>query len=219
MDVGDLLPSERKLSEIYDVSRTTVRLALDNLESRGYISTQHGKGSFVVDYHKTLINLSDMYSFTDQMETIGKKPNTTLLDFSVVSSTDELKQIFTNSESKLIKLVRLRSADDVPMLYEESYIPYSKFKNISADDLNKRAMYDIFSEDYDQTIKLAQEEYSASIASKEVAGYLHIDPNDPVLKIFRTTFNLKNEVIEYTESQARPDKFTYRTVHYNRMVR
>ena len=44
LEVGDLLPSERKLTKLYDVSRTTVRLALNYLENRGYVSIQHGKG-------------------------------------------------------------------------------------------------------------------------------------------------------------------------------
>lgn len=218
MDVGDLLPSERKLTEIYEVSRTTVRLALDNLETRGYISRQHGKGSFVVDYHKTLINLSDMYSFTEQMKAIGQTPNTKLISYSVIDSTELLADIFTPTESKFIKLVRLRSSDDVPMLYEESYIPYSKFNQITEEDVDKRPLYDIFSEDYNEVVKLAQEEFSAGIASEEEATQLKIEDHSAVLKIYRTTVNIKNEVIEYTESKARPDKFSYRTVHHNRLA-
>src|SRR5690625_925957 len=116
MEVGDLLPSERKLTEIYDVSRTTVRLALDNLETRGYISRQHGKGSFVVDYHKTLINLSDMYSFTEQMKAIGQTPNTRLISYSILNSTELLKNILKNKEPNSIKLVQLRSGDNIPSL-------------------------------------------------------------------------------------------------------
>lgn len=218
MEVGDLLPSERKLTEIYDVSRTTVRLALDNLETRGYISRQHGKGSFVVDYHKTLINLSDMYSFTEQMKAIGQTPKTKLINYSVVDSTELLNDIFKNNEEKFIKLVRLRSSDNIPMLYEESYIPYSKFSQITEEDIDKRSLYDVFLEDYNEVVKLAQEEFSAGIASQEEAKKLGIKEHSAVLKIYRTTINIKNEVIEYTESKARPDKFSYRTVHHNRLA-
>ena|SRR5690625_2251775 len=218
LEVGDSLPSERKLAEKYQVSRTTVRLALDDLESRGYISTQHGKGSFVVDYHKTLINLSDMYSFTEQMKAIGQTPKTKLLSYSVIDTNDILTDIFDGRETKCIQLVRLRSSDDIPMLYEESYIPYSKFHQMSKEDVASRALYDIFLEDYNEVVKLAQEEFSAGIASIEEAKQLDIEENSAVLKIFRTTINVNNEVIEYTESKARPDKFSYRTVHYNRLA-
>lgn len=84
MEVDDLLPSERKLAYIYDVSRTTVRLALDSLERKGYILRKQGKGSYVIDRHNKLINLGDMYSFTNQMEAIRKKPHTSLLDTLII---------------------------------------------------------------------------------------------------------------------------------------
>lgn len=216
MNVGDLLPSERKLTELYNVSRTTVRLALDNLETRGYILRQHGKGSFVVDYHKSLINLSEMYSFTEQMKSIGKDSSTKLISLSIVETDEKLSEIFFKNEQKLIKLVRLRSSDSVPMMYEESYIPYNKFSTISKEDINNRSLYDIFKEDFSEVVKLAQEEFSAGIASKEVAQQLELNSHSAVLHIYRKTVNIKNEIIEYTESKARADKFSYRTIHLNR---
>lgn len=218
MEVGELLPSERKLAKIYKVSRTTVRLSLNYLEDRGYISTKHGKGSFVIDYHRSLIDLNNMYSFTEQMQTIGKNPRTRLLSISTTDNSKHFKNIFDPEEQKLIQLVRLRSADNVPMIYEESFLPYSKFKNISEKNLNQRALYDIFLEDYEEVIKLAQEEFSAGIATESIAKHLKIKKDSPVLNIVRTTYSSDMEVIEYTKSKARPDKFSYRTVHYNRLV-
>lgn len=210
-----MLPSERKLSEINEVSRTTVRLALNDLERKGYISRQHGKGSFVTDQHKSLVNLSEMYSFTEQMQSIGKEPITTVLDFLVIKNDEQLMEIFNKNETTFIKLIRLRSADDIPMLYEETYIPHRKFKNITPEELNKRSLYNIFQEDYNEIVKLAQEEFSAGIATDIEAEKLNIEKQSPVLEIYRTTTNQKNEIIEYTESKARADKFSYRTVHYN----
>ena len=215
MEVGQLLPSERKLAEIYSVSRTTVRLALDNLEVRGYILRQHGKGSIVVDYHKSLINLSEMYSFTEQMKALGQEPSTKLISHSIIDANDKLNDIFLNSEKKFIKLIRLRSSDGVPMMYEESFIPFSKFHDIKINDIKERSLYDIFKEDFDEVVKLAQEEFSADLVSKEAAKQLDISPDSAVLQIYRTTVNIKNETIEYTESKADPSKFSYRTIHHN----
>lgn len=218
MEVGDLLPSERKLAEMYEVSRTTVRLALNYLENRGYISIQHGKGSSVLDRNQSLINLSNMYSFTDQMLSIGKTPQTKLLSLTIIDNSKYFRNIFSKQEDKLIKLVRLRSADGIPMIYEESFIPYSKFKGISEYDLNQRPLYDIFLDDYGEVIKLAHEEFSAEIANKSAAKHLNLVEQSPVLNIVRTTYSSKDEVIEYTESKARPDKFSYRTVHHNQLA-
>lgn len=215
MEVGELLPSERKLAEIYSVSRTTVRMALDNLEVRGYILRQHGKGSIVVDYHKSLINLSEMYSFTEQMMELGQKPSTKLIGHSIINADDKLKEIFLNSEQKFIKLTRLRSSNETPMMYEETFIPFSKFYNINMDEIERRSLYDIFREDFSELVKLAQEEFSAGLAGEKAAKHLEISPNSAVLQVYRTTINIKNEIIEYTESKADPNKFSYRTVHHN----
>lgn len=213
--VGELLPSERNLVGLYGVSRTTVRLALDELERKGYIARRHGKGSFVVDTHKKLVNLSEMYSFTEEMKRLGKKPQTILLDYVIVDNDERIFDKFHPKPSKLIQLIRLRTADGTPMLFEETYIPYDKFKSMTKETIKQRALYNIFEEDFDEIVKLAQEELSAGMASKKEAEKLGLEEKSSVLEIYRTTINQKNEVIEYTESKARPDKFTYRTIHYN----
>lgn len=217
MKVDDLLPSERNLADIYGVSRTTVRLSLDDLEKKGYVLRKHGIGSYVIDRHNKLINLGDMYSFTDQMKAMGKIPQTNLIDRLTIPIPKNLEEIFPKSEKKLIKLIRVRLADQTPLIYEESYLPYQKFQTIFDKNLHNRPLYDIFFEDYHEIINFAQEDFSADLATKDVAKHLTIDENSAVLKIYRTTYNSNNEVIEYTNSMARPDKFTYRTIHYNRL--
>lgn len=64
----DKLPSERELTAQYGVSRTTVRLALQELENRGSIYRRHGKGTFVSDIKKEAADLAGAYSFTEQMK-------------------------------------------------------------------------------------------------------------------------------------------------------
>ena len=71
MEKGDKLLSEREICDKYDVSRSTVRQAISELERDGYIYKMHGKGTFVADkeVHQDLVQF---YSFTDEMKKLGK---------------------------------------------------------------------------------------------------------------------------------------------------
>lgn len=76
------------------------------------------------------------------------------------------------------------------------------------------ALYEVMEQEYHQTIRLAQEDFSASIARSDAAIYLDIPEGSAILKLVRTTFNEKNIPIEFTRSVARADQFKYRVTHF-----
>lgn len=211
-----MLPSERELSDIYGLSRTTVRLALQELEKIGYIYRQHGKGTFVSDLKETSVNLQGMYSFTEQMKSLGRTPRTAVLEFEKIEANKFLANQFNGKLGmKLIKMKRLRSADGEPLMLERTYLPLSKFLDLTKEDLEHKALYDIFREDYHEVVKIAEEELFANIARPKDAPFLEIREGAPVLALMRKTYNQANEIIEFTSSVARADQFRYKIVHQN----
>ena len=153
---GDMLPSERELSERYGLSRTTVRLALQELESLGLVVRQHGRGTFVSDRSVQATNLTQSYSFTEQMRELGRNPKTTILEFAEMEADKNLAEhMGVRLGEKLFKIKRLRSADDVPMMVERSYLPLRKFITLKRPLLEQKPLYEIIEHDY-------QEEYRAS---------------------------------------------------------
>ena len=112
---GDLMPSERELSERYGLSRTTVRLALQELERLGLVVRQHGRGTFVADRSAQTTNLMQTYSFTEQMRELGRVPETTILEFAEIEADKNLAEhMGTKIGDRIFKLKRLRSADGMP---------------------------------------------------------------------------------------------------------
>lgn len=211
---GDLLPSERELSERYGLSRTTVRLALQELEKMGMVYRRHGKGTFVAEPVQQVTNLMQSYSFTDQMRELGREPSTTIFEFSECEADKRLATALgLNIGDKLFVLKRLRSADGIPMMIERTYLPVRQFLSLTRRELESKPLYQLMEEDFHQTIKVAEEEFSAGVANAKDAHLLGIVEGSAVLSLTRTTFNNHNEIIEYTLSVARADQFRYKVSH------
>lgn len=214
MTPNEKMLSERGICEQYGVSRTTVRLAMAELEHMGYIYKRHGKGTFVAAINKNSQNLMDSYSFTEHMKMLGKKPTTKVLSFEVLESTNYFAEnLGITPGEKMIKITRLRLADNLPMMLERTYLPMKEFAGLTQEVVSKKPLYEIFREDYGEIIKVADEEFSAGILSEKESILLEVPLDSACLKLHRTTYNDDNRVIEFTLSVARSDKFVYKIRH------
>lgn len=208
------LESERELSNRYGLSRTTVRLALQELEKMGYIYRRHGKGTYVSDLSKKANNITSAYSFTEQMKALGKQPKTVILEFETIEANKYFaSKLQVSLGEPLYKMKRLRLADDEPMMLERTYLPVKKFWHLTQKLLETKPLYDLFSQDFQQVVHIAEEEFYASIVRNKDMSYLEIAEGSAVLNLVRTTYNINNEVIEYTLSVARADQFHYQVRH------
>ncbi len=215
MSAGDLLPSERELSQNYGLSRTTVRLALNELEELGIIERIHGKGTFVSKTASNETNLSESYSFTEQMRNMGRVPQTHILKFEIIEANKSIaKGLQLPMWEKVIYLKRLRLADNIPMMIEESYLPRPLFPFLSEAEVSKKPLYTIVEQDYAFNLRMAEEEFSASIASDYEARDLAIPENSAVLRLTRQTFTDIGQIVEFTRSVARADLFKYKVTLY-----
>lgn len=212
---GDLLPSERELSEDYGISRTTVRLALKELETLGFIRRRHGKGTFVADRSQETTNLTRAYSFSEQMRSLGRTPRSELLEFGTIeASKSTADRMGLASGDRVISMRRLRLADEVPMLVEHTYLPSRVFSGLTSDEVLSRSLYKIMAQDYHVEVRVAEEEFFASVARRDDAKLLGIAEGAPVLQLFRLTYSTHNQVVELTKGVARADQFRYKVSYY-----
>ena len=205
---NEKLPSERELCEIYDMSRITVRQALQELEREGYIFKLHGKGTFVAPKSINQ-NLVKLYSFTEEMKKMGKTPATEVLSFKQITVDEHLaSKMEVDPYEEAFQVVRLRLADNEALLYETSYLPKKIFPKLKEENLNKRPMYDIFYQDYQVSVTRAMERFSATSVGEMEANHLNMQVNQPAMLIKRHAYH-QDQLIEYTVSVARGDKFDY----------
>lgn len=209
--INDRLPSERELCDYYNISRSTVRQAILELERDGYIYRVHGKGTFISS-EKIKQNLLKFYSFTDEMKKIGKKPKSKVLDFEIIKANLKVsRKMNLEIDTKVYRFTRLRIADDEKMMLETTYLPFDKFSNLTREELEKEALYDILRNKYNIDISSAKEIFQAVITNEKEAELLDYSINMPSILIERTAYSNK-EIIEYTKSIARGDTFKYSVI-------
>ncbi|HAY52469.1 GntR family transcriptional regulator [Schleiferilactobacillus harbinensis] len=212
----DRLPSERELSKQYQVSRNTVRMALDELEMMGYIYRQHGRGTFVANRLANPTDLTTTYSFSDQMRAMGRVPHTDIVYLKLMEAPKFLvEKMHVPLGAPVYKLKRIRWADDVAMMVERTFLPAAVFPQLTTARLTNHSLYHLMQTDYNVAIQRANEAFYAGIISAKDAHRLGVPSGSPGLNVQRTTYDTQDRVVEYTLSVSRGDQFVYQVHHVN----
>lgn len=209
---GEMIPSENELKDHYNVSRMTVRQALNNLVNDGYLYRHKGKGTFV-SKSKIEKNIHGVRSFTEEMAEMGRttRNEVRLLEVRVPSELIKEK-LFLEEGDKVIYAERIRYGDDIPVLYEELYVPYNMFKELEPCHL-QNSFYEYLENDKKLQISHCVQGIEAKLATNKLATILQVNKNTPVLSIVRNTFLTDGRPFEYVISSYRADQ--YRFVQYS----
>jgi GntR family transcriptional regulator len=187
---GDLIPSEREFSERFEISRMTVRQAINNLVSNGYLVRKQGRGTFVAQ-QKIEQKLKGLTSFSEDMRSRGMTPSTKLLEFRQVAAAKPIADKLMLDEGAIVyEIKRLRLADDTPMALETSYLPAELVAGFDK-DAAQGSLYDYIEKVLGLKIGFATQVLEASIAKGLECKILEIKEGTPVLLIKRYT-NLEN---------------------------
>ena len=117
------LASEDGLVARFKVSRTTVRKAIQNLVDRGLVEIRRGKGTFVTQ-PKITQELTELTGFVEDMRALGRAPTARLLDKRIVPADEAVAYHLALAPGTLVvRLRRVRLADDVPVSFDETYLP------------------------------------------------------------------------------------------------
>ena len=214
MPPNSQLASERELAIRYGVSRNTVRIALAKLERMGLIYRHRGQGTFVSADANHPTDLSETYSFTKQMIQEGKKPFSKVLYLKTLDASDRIsKHMGLPLRTPIYELKRLRSADNIPMMIERTFMPADRFPGIDSKSIESNGLYDTMLRKYDAPILHVSEAFSASLMPDQDAALLQVPTGSPSLNIQRTSKSLNGEVVEFTLSLTRADQFIYHAEH------
>lgn len=204
LDAHAALPTERQLTAQYGVSRATVRTALQTLEAAGVVYRVQGAGTFVSGskVSKTL----RLTSFTEDMHDRGITPGSRVIAADeVLSGIAVANDLQITPDDPVLRLVRLRLADDEPMCLETTYLASKLAPNLLAEDLST-SLYDRLDRLNLRPVRAEQLVRAIAIEGFE-AGMLAVPPGSAALRIDRVGFDHRGRAVERTESIYRGDRY------------
>lgn len=205
---GKMVPSERELSEYYDVSRMTVRQAVSNLVQEGFLYREKGKGTFVAE-KKIEQPLQSMTSFTEDMKQRGMEASSKLIEFEIITApTDILRKLSLPEESQVYKVQRIRYADQKPMAVETTFIPVELIPGLTK-EIVQGSLYHFVEEKLNLSIKKATQIIEATIADDHLADHLQAPAQSAVLYIERHSMLADGSPFEVVKSAYRADRYKF----------
>ncbi len=218
-EVGERLPSERELCETFQLSRTTVREALDALVNEGLLRREKGRGTFVAEPKIMESWLSIPDSFTDAMEQMGYRVETKVLNLSVTTAPHKVRQeLRLKSDEPVIVLDRLRSILNEPILVVTSYLPEKICPTLIQEDFTQNSLYQLLREKYNIKIASAKRYIEAVAANELEANLLHVKVGAPLMLIESTAYLEDGTPIEYFKARHRGDRTRFQVESFKFMA-
>jgi len=205
---NDKLPTENMICEEYSVSRTTVRLALSELEKEGHIYRVQGKGSFVSNFKQRKINSFFEVDMSKNLEKI----ETPKMSTKIMSIKKEYAQLKTadkmslQSRDKIIHIKLLHKIGDKPFCLESIFLKANNFINLNPARLDYKNLKEL-TDPMNISAKFVDETYKVRNLSEEENALLKY--KDPVLVVSKYIYNDNNELVIMLQRKMRTDEFTY----------
>ncbi|MCC3356822.1 GntR family transcriptional regulator [Bacillus sp. REN16] len=216
LEPGSFFATESLLQSETQMSRSTIRKALEELVRQKYLIRITGKGTFVsIVVPKEAIILPELKSMTQDFNERGMKPGTVILEAKKMNPPKEVAEKLNLETSDFVLFTeRIRTGNGIPILYIRGYIPWdlgiTDIKNIP------NSLYQLL-EDCGRTVHSATQIINATIIPPKIANLLGVEKSTAGLTMERITFDNQLVPIIYEEGIFRGDLYNYNLTMQNNM--
>lgn len=208
---GASLPSEVELAKICQVNRNTLRQAISELSVAGVLRREKGRGTFVCAETPLAIThkLKSISSFSADLLELGIKEKTRIIKKGQEEAKEQVaKKLILGPNGKVVAIRRLRTGNNVPFIYEESFLPSATFADILQMDLTG-SMYQIISDRFNVTLARSDQTIRAINLKGRIASYLNVPEGSAAFFMESLTYDENNIPVELLHSYYRGDKYVF----------
>jgi GntR family transcriptional regulator len=209
-DPAEPLPSESDLESWFGVSRITVRRAMTELATDGYIRRESGRGTFVIP-EKIKWTSSRLGHTSSGLEKLGYEVTTTVLEARLRSAPKQVaRKLELEDGTPLFFLRRLIYVDDEPLLLTRGYHDYGPDVTLTKQQLESTSLF-VLMEDYYSEYR-AEKTIGVTFATDEEADHLNIELNAPLLLVESLVRSQDGRARAFVKSLYRADRYKYRHI-------
>ncbi len=209
---GDQLPGEADLCRAYDVSRTVVRQALQELEYKGLIYREKGRGTFVAQpkIHEGLFQ--ELTGFYQDMVAKGHRPRSDVFKQEIVPVSPKVAG-YLNLEpgDPVIQIDRLRYVNREPIVLVTTYLPYEICPELLEVDLTEQSLYEYLENEHGLFVTRGKRFLEAVVANQLEAELLQVDVGSPLLLLNSVSYLEDGRPMEYYHAVHRGDRSKFET--------
>lgn len=206
--VGAKIPAERELSLQFDVSRMTLRQAIQTLVDEGILERRVGSGTYVSN-QKVQEKMSGVTSFTDLMKAAGKVASSKTISYHMtMPSQSEIDQLKLKNGQKVLRMERIRYGSGVPICFEIATIPSDLISGLTKEEITT-SLYSSLENKAKLFPGKAMQTVSAMAASEKIAEHLEVKRGDALLRVRQLSYLQNGRPFEYVHTQYVGDRFEF----------
>ena len=210
LGVDDMIPTEKELSEMFQLSRTTVRQAIIELTQEGYLYRIKSKGTFVSKPKDNQSFIMRLEPFDDHIRRLGKEPRTEIISCKIVPMPNNVAAVMRCvPKSNAIELLRVRYANDEPVVLTQTYLPYDRCAHLLTENRDLTHLYDSMAASEETHVAKVSYTVEAALADSRDAEYLQVRKGAPILLIHIIGYNNDDVPLEFTYSRFRGDRHKF----------
>ena len=204
LKLGDPLPGERVLADELDLSRVTVRKAIEALEEEGLARRRHGMRTEIASHVEK--SLSALTSFSEDISSRGMRPGCIWISKEISRPVPaEMMALGVANGQDVVRLKRIRTADDEPIAIETSAVP-ARF--LPSPDLVADSLYEALARLNAMPARAVQRMRSRP-ATEADSRLLKCEPGTPLLVMERRCFLADEQIVEFCETRYRGDVYDF----------